>query len=139
MTRILLFGTFDMIHKGHEDLLKQVRELADDSYVVVSIARDENVLRVKGRPAKNNERERVKIVVDSGMADEVVLGALQDYIGHIREVGPDIVALGYDQVAYTDGLEGKMRDAGIQAKIVRLLGFMPEVYSTTRLLRGVRG
>ena len=38
MTRIMVFGTFDMIHAGHEDLFRQARALAKEPYLIVSVA-----------------------------------------------------------------------------------------------------
>jgi FAD synthetase len=134
MTRILLFGTFDMIHMGHENLFKQARQLDHEAFVIVSIAKDDNVARLKGKVPKHSEQERLAMMKNSRLVDEVVLGAIDDYIGHIKEVSPDIIALGYDQVAYTDGLENKLKEVGVNAKIVRLKGYKPEVFKTSKLI-----
>ena len=43
--KVMVFGTFDIFHKGHENFLKQAKKLGDCLTVVV--ARDETVLKFK--------------------------------------------------------------------------------------------
>src|SRR3989344_5946032 len=50
MVRIMIFGTFDMLHEGHLDFFRQARSLAAGPHLIVSIARDASVARVKGAP-----------------------------------------------------------------------------------------
>src|SRR5258708_1819650 len=97
MTRIMVFGTFDMVHAGHEDLFRQARALATDPYLIVSIARDSSVKRIKGITSRNSEKERVALVKANPLVDEVVLGQENGYVEHIVAARPDIIALGYDQ------------------------------------------
>ena len=59
MTRIMLFGTFDMIHGGHEDLFRQARATASEPYLIVSVARDDVAARVKGARPDHGEEERL--------------------------------------------------------------------------------
>ncbi len=55
MTRIMVFGTFDMIHEGHADLFRQARALASDPYLIVSVARDAVAQRIKGNRPRHSE------------------------------------------------------------------------------------
>ena len=48
-TRIMVFGTFDGVHMGHLDFLKQARKLARESFLIVSVAREKNVFRIKNK------------------------------------------------------------------------------------------
>ena len=41
----MVFGTFDGLHKGHLNFFKQAKKLAQKSFLIVSIARDLNVLK----------------------------------------------------------------------------------------------
>ena len=74
MTRIMVFGTFDMIHAGHEDFFRQARALAKESYFIVSVARDANVERIKGKKPRNSEIARQAALAGHALVDEVVLG-----------------------------------------------------------------
>lgn len=134
MQRVMVFGTFDMIHEGHEHFFMQARGLADHPYLIVSIARDRSVERIKGRPPTNDEKARLALIQSHALVDEAVLGDLEGYVMHIREAKPDIIALGYDQEGeYVDRLEGDLRAAGLSAKIERLAAFKPEIYKTSKL------
>jgi cytidyltransferase-like protein len=134
MTRIMVFGTFDMIHDGHENLFKQARSLAPDPFLIVSVARDAVVERVKGRKSRNSEDERLRAIQNNPLVDLGVLGDERGYMSHIVEANPDIIALGYDQEGeYVDRLEQSLHEAGMITKIVRLKSFKPEIFKTSAL------
>jgi FAD synthetase len=135
MRKIMVFGTFDMIHPGHEDLFRQARALAVDPYLVVSLARDASVVRVKGAHARNSESDRRLAVAEHPLVDEAVLGDADGYISHITAIAPDIIALGYDQDSeYTKCLTEDLRAAGLSTVVLRLAAYAPETYKTSKLL-----
>ncbi len=136
MTRIMIFGTFDMIHPGHEDLFRQARSLATDPYLIVSIARDASVTRIKGANPRHSEAERLAMLQGYPLVDEAVIGDAVGYIEHIRMANPAIIALGYDQSGdYVDNLARDLSAAGMKTRIVRLEPFKPELYKTSKLLK----
>jgi cytidyltransferase-like protein len=135
MTKIMIFGTFDMIHAGHEDLFRQARSLAPDPYLVVSIARDVSVLRIKGVAPRHSQEERLAAVRAHELVDEAMLGDEIGYIGHIKAAAPDVIALGYDQEGeYVSNLSEDLRQAGLGAKVTRLAAYKPKTYKTSKLL-----
>jgi len=135
MTRIMVFGTFDIVHPGHEDFFRQARALAPDSYLIVSIARDSVATRVKGFAPRHSESMRVAHVLQNDLVDEAVLGDESGYIKHIQVNQPDFIALGYDQKGeFVDTLERDLREFGLQTRVVRLKPHEPERYKTSRLL-----
>src|SRR4051812_42180342 len=97
MTKIMVFGTFDIVHPGHEDLFRQARALAPNPYLIVSLARDAIVERIKGKNPRNAEQVRRVAVAANPLVDEAILGDSEGYMEHIKQVAPDIIALGYDQ------------------------------------------
>ncbi|MFH1233423.1 MAG: adenylyltransferase/cytidyltransferase family protein, partial [Patescibacteria group bacterium] len=101
-TKIMVFGTFDGLHKGHLDFFKQARKLAPKSFLIVSVARDKNVFEIKKMHPFLNEKERTILVKKCGLVDRVVLAGLKNHIPHILKEKPGIIALGYDQKAYID-------------------------------------
>jgi FAD synthetase len=134
MTRIMVFGTFDMVHEGHADFFRQARELAQDPYLIVSVARDGIVRRIKGAHPRRSEAERRALLERNTLVDEVVLGQEAGYVEHILEAKPDIIALGYDQEGeYVERLERDLMSAGIRPRIVRLKPFKPEEFKTSKL------
>ncbi len=134
MTRIMVFGTFDILHEGHLDFFRQARSLAPDAQLIVSVARDASTERVKGERPKNNELFRMKEIEACRLVDEVVLGDKEGFITHILEARPDIIALGYDQASeYVRDLPAELSNAGLQTKVVRLKAFKPHIYKTSKL------
>ena len=135
MQRVMVFGTFDMIHAGHEDLFQQARGRVAEPFLIVSVARDSSVLRIKGVLPRRGEGERLHLVQAHRLVDEAILGDEEGYIAHIATAQPDIIALGYDQVGeYVENLEKDLHNAGLKTKIVRLVAHEPEVFKTSKLL-----
>ena len=134
MTRIMVFGTFDMLHEGHLDLFRQARALAPEAHLIVSVARDTIVTKIKGAEPRHDEDARRTLVAASELVDEVVLGDSEGYLPHIIAAQPDVIALGYDQQGeFVDRLEEDLRAAGLSTRVVRLEAFQPEIYKTSKL------
>ncbi len=130
----MVFGTFDMIHLGHEDFFKQARALGPDPLLIVSIARDSAAARTRGTSPRHHESERLAMIAAHPLVDKAVIGDELGYIKHIVDEAPDIIALGYDQAGeYVDHLEDDLRTAGLSTKVVRLKPHRPEVYKTSKL------
>jgi len=58
--RVMVFGAFDHLHPGHLDYFRQTRHFGDE--LVVVVARDKNVLKIKGRLPREDEKIRVRNV-----------------------------------------------------------------------------
>lgn len=134
-TRIMVFGTFDMIHSGHRNFFNQARKLAKRPYLIVSIARDKNVLRIKGSLPRFSQYERLQLVQSVPDVDEAVIGGYRDHLPHILKARPEIIAIGYDQVAYVKGLRQQLRDHGLTVKVVRLKPYKVDRYKTSLLAK----
>jgi FAD synthetase len=124
--RVVCAGTFDYLHQGHIDFLTQAKELGDE--LIVIVARDETVERIKGFTPKHNEALRAQRVRDTGVPDEVLLGNMGKDLFHILdELKPDIIALGYDQRVSEDVI--RERCGG--CKVVRLAPYHPEKFKSS--------
>ena len=135
-TRIMVFGTFDGLHKGHSHFFKQARRLAKNPFLIVSVARDLNVQRIKGRLPLQNEKKRLINLQALQVVDKVVLGGLKSHLAHILKEKPEIIPLGYDQIAYTKNLAKDLRQRGLVLKIVRLKAHKPHKYKISLLRKG---
>ncbi len=129
--RIMVFGTFDILHKGHLNFFKQARKLAKDPFLIVSVARDFNVKKIKNKKPLFNEIERLNFVKATKVVDKAVLGGVRTYIPHILKQKPSIIALGYDQKAYADSLKKILMKKGLRVKIKRLKPYKPTVYKSS--------
>ncbi|MEK7572547.1 MAG: adenylyltransferase/cytidyltransferase family protein [Patescibacteria group bacterium] len=132
-TKIMVFGTFDGLHKGHLNFLKQAKKLSKKSFLIVSIARDKNVLKIKGHKPQLKDTERLVLVKKCSFADKVVLSGKTNYLPHILKEMPGIIALGYDQKAYVKNLKKDLKNKGILIKIIRLKPYNEKIYKN-RLL-----
>jgi len=128
----MVFGTFDILHPGHISFLEMAKKLGD--YLIVSLARSKNIYRIKGHQARHSERQRVKLMEAVRFVDKVVLGATNDYIGHILKYKPSVIALGYDQKHYTGKLEEKLAAQGLKVKIIRIAPYKPAIFKSSKLL-----
>ncbi len=103
MTRVITYGTYDLLHQGHINLLHRAKELGD--YLIVGVTSD-SYDRGRGKlNVRNNVLERVEAVKATGYADEVII---EDYLGQkiddIQKYDVDIFAIGSDWVGKFDYL-----------------------------------
>ena len=109
--KIITFGTFDIFHEGHKNFLKQAREYGD--YLIVVVARDKTVGKVKKRLPQNKENARLEIIKKSDLADEVILGSLKNRYEAIEKYKPKVICLGYDQKIFTENLPEKLKELNL--------------------------
>ena len=127
-TKIMVFGAFDGLHPGHIDFFKQAKNLAENSFLIVSVARDKNIIKIKGEKPMLSENERLILVEKNKFVDKIVMAGKIKYLPHILKEKPDLIALGYDQKDYVQELKKDLKDKGILIKIVRLKPFKKEIY-----------
>ncbi len=131
----MVFGTFNGLHKGHFNFFQQAKKLDKKCFLIVSIARDKNVLKIKGKLPFLNEKKRVILVKKCKLVDKVVLSGLKNHIPHIIKENPDIIALGYDQKAYVQNLKKDLKNKGILVKIMRLKPYKERMYKNHLLYK----
>ena len=95
MIKVITYGTYDLLHQGHINLLRRAKELGD--YLIVGVTSD-SFDRGRGKlNVRNNVLERVEAVKATGYADEVII---EDYLGQkiddIQKYDIDIFAIGSD-------------------------------------------
>jgi FAD synthetase len=138
MTNILIFGTFDKLHKGHIYFIRKAKEIAEqnsksekDAKLFVVVARDENVEKIKSRMPADQEMKRIMNVYLLGLAEKVILGDKENFFRAIQEYKPNIICLGYDQ--NSQGLEDYIKDNNLKIEIKRIDAFEPETYKSSKL------
>lgn len=134
MVRILATGTFDLLHPGHLLYLSEAKALGDELYVIV--ARD-SMIKHKPKPIIS-ERQRLAMVQALRIVDKALLGDEQDMFKPLREINPDIIALGKNQFFKENELEAQLRAHGINAKVVRVQSFKEcELCSSAAIIRRI--
>ena len=95
MIKVITYGTYDLLHQGHINLLKRAKALGD--YLIVGVTND-NFDRNRGKlNVRNNVLERVEAVRATGLADKIII---EDYVGQkiddVQKYDVDIFAIGSD-------------------------------------------
>ena len=96
MKKVITYGTYDLLHQGHINLLKRAKDLGD--YLIVGVTND-NFDRERGKlNVRNNVLERVEAVKTTGIADQIII---EDFVGqkidNIQKYDVDIFAIGFNQ------------------------------------------
>lgn len=124
-TKVLVFGTFDLFHQGHKFFLTKAKKLAHK--LVVVVARDKNVRKIKGNLPKQNEQKRVEIIRNLKIANRVILGRVNNKYKILHEINPDIIALGFDQNAPIEEIKKILP----KTKIIRLSSHFPQKFKSS--------
>ncbi|MFA5000409.1 MAG: adenylyltransferase/cytidyltransferase family protein [Patescibacteria group bacterium] len=186
--RVMVFGTFDNFHPGHQDYFRQARRFGEKAAkrfaakgaeasreaikkaeanaameLIAVVARDQNVLRIKGRLPHEHETRRIKKVrmalkdimeegvVESqrtrkslsGRADtagqsvfraRAVLGAIKNQWAVLEKYRPEIICLGYDQKVDMKRLKSEIAKSCLGCKIKRMRAYYPKKYKSSYCL-----
>lgn len=136
MKKVITYGTYDLLHEGHINLLKRAKELGD--YLIVGVT-SSDFDRHRGKiTVQQTLAERMQAVKDTGYADEVIP---EEYFGQkiddIRHYGIDIFTVGSDWEGHFDYLREYCeviyldRTQGISSTVIRS--------ETNRLRLGIVG
>ncbi|PIN84749.1 MAG: FAD synthase [Candidatus Diapherotrites archaeon CG11_big_fil_rev_8_21_14_0_20_37_9] len=136
MAKVLAFGTFDILHPGHLSYLKQAKALGN--HLVVVVATDKNVERLKGKRPVNDQEHRKELVEALEIVDEAMVGFEDDMMKSIEVVRPDFVALGYDQKIPIENVEKELSKRGLKAEIKRMYPYNEAKYKSTIIKEKVK-
>ncbi|OHA16224.1 MAG: hypothetical protein A3G52_01380 [Candidatus Taylorbacteria bacterium RIFCSPLOWO2_12_FULL_43_20] len=126
MKKVLAFGVFDAIHDGHKNFLEQAKKLGDE--LVVAVAPDEAVIQIKKHSPKFTLERRIKDVTDKTCASAVIAGDTTPGKWQIiKNVSPDIIALGYDQNDLLNTLADFKRTSAKKFEIIKLKPYKPDI------------
>lgn len=129
MKKVITYGTFDLFHVGHLNILKRAKECGD--YLIVCVSSD-NFNKIKGKKSMISEEDRVAIVEAIKYVDEVILeNDWEQKISDIVDNQVDVFVMGddwtgkfdylkeYCDVVYlprTDGISSTMLKTGLGNK-----------------------
>ena len=95
MTRVLTFGTFDLFHIGHVNVLLRAAQLGD--HLTVGVSSDSLNFSKKGRYPVYREEHRMAIVASLSCVKEVFVEQSLELKGdYIREHRADVLVMGDD-------------------------------------------
>lgn len=137
---VLATGAFDLLHYGHLKFLQEAKKAGGKySKLVVVVARDKTVEERKGTKPILPEKQRKSLVEAIKPVDKAILGrkdfSIEDII---REVKPDIIAIGYDQEDMQRMVEQALGLLGLEIKIIQIEKFGREdLDSSTKIKKKI--
>ncbi len=127
--RVITFGTFDVFHIGHVNILERAKKEGD--YLIVGLSSDELNFSKKQRYPVYPQAQRVKIIESLRFVDEVFIEESLDLKAqYIQQFNADILVMGDDWVGKFDVMK--------QYCDVKYLPRTPSI-STTEIIEVVKG
>ncbi len=119
---VLASGVFDLLHLGHVKFLEEAKRAGGkNAKLVVVIARDSTVERMKGKRPVMPEEQRRELVESLRVVDKAVLGLETFDIGDVvKAIKPDIIALGYDQADVEARVKNYTKANALKVQILRV-------------------
>lgn len=95
MKKVITYGTYDLLHQGHVNLLRRAKELGD--YLIVGVTAD-GFDWARGKiNVQQSLMERIEAVKATGYADQIIVEEYEGQkIDDIKRYGVDIFAIGSD-------------------------------------------
>ncbi|MDP2487246.1 adenylyltransferase/cytidyltransferase family protein [Pseudoalteromonas marina] len=104
MKRVITFGTFDIVHVGHINILERAKSLGD--YLIVGISSDALNMQKKGRAPVYSESDRVKIISSLRCVDEIFIEHSLELKGdYIKQHDADLLVMGDDWAGKFDNFK----------------------------------
>ena len=125
---VLAGGVFDIIHPGHIHTLNAAKALG--GVLVVAIATDKTAQKMKKRPPLHNQELRRELVSYLSMVDKAIIGHEDDIFETVKEIKPDIIVLGYDQIHQEKFIDDGCKRINLDVEIVRLQSPVPHLSSS---------
>ena len=125
--KVLVAGTFDIIHPGHLYLINEAAKMGD---VYVIVATDMNRKIYSGETPIITEEQRLEVIQSIKNVKEARLGRSDnDTLKTVEEINPDIILLGPDQKYNLEMLKRKLRKRGLRNILVKRLDTYFEKYA----------
>lgn len=131
---VMATGVFDLIHLGHIHYLKEAKSLGDE--LVVVVACDKTVRENKHEPLMGQE-VRAEMVGSLKPVDKAVVGYEDDPYRIVKELDPDIIAIGYDQRHEEERINEQLGERGIDAEVKRMEHYDHDLDGTRKIIRKI--
>ncbi|MDC7220114.1 MAG: EamA family transporter [Spirochaetales bacterium] len=131
MKKVMVFGTFDTLHRGHLFFLGNARNKGD--YLMAVVARDRTVDELKGRKPLHDYEERIQRLEKSGLVDKTLPSdETRGSWKVIQKERPDLICLGHDQNRMEESLRSWLSgQQDYNPEIIILPSYKRHLYSST--------
>jgi len=128
-TKVLVAGTFEIIHPGHIHYLRKAWELGR---VVAIVARDSSVSKFKSRDVVIPEEQRLAVLNSIVYVHKARLGYEDDIFRVVEEERPSVILLGPNQPFDPEYIKSELRSRGINSDVLRLEQYLDCPLCSTR-------
>lgn len=146
MTKVITYGSYDLLHYGHLNLLKRAKALGD--YLIVGVTGDDYDRRRGKINLEQSLVERIEAVRATGLADEIIVEEYEGQkIDDIKKYGVDIFTVGSDwsgqfdylkeycEVVYLPRTEGVSSSEARSVNLTLKLGLVCDFSYVTKFVR----
>jgi len=134
MKKVLIFGTFDLLHAGHIEFIKKAKEMGD--YLIVILNSDKSIEKRKGRKPIFIYSERKKILSAIKFIDEIIAGPNKETLDSInnliQRIVPDVIVLSSKQKVNKREIDD-LKKRGIFPKIRIIKATKKYKYSSSKI------
>ncbi len=117
--RVMVWGTFDLLHEGHQEFLRAARNYGDELYVIV--VPDEVVRANKKRAPIETASIRKRHLERLATVKAVYIDSMSQGLRCLDIIRPHVICLGRDQSRQWErALRALIREREIGASVVRL-------------------
>ena len=132
----MAFGSFDVLHPGH---IRYLRGASKYGRLIVVVARDRRIEKLKGRKPLMDEESRRDIIGSLRFVDRAILGdrirKWNDIYAVLIRLKPDYIVFGYDQKVDMRYLKRFLAINKLSSRIVKLKAYKARTYKSTKLKR----
>jgi len=134
---VLASGVFDLLHYGHILSLEEAKKIGGyNSKLIVVVARDSTVKRLKGKKPIIPEDQRRALVEALKPVDEAILGYEDLNIEEVmRKIKPDIITLGYDQDYIEKAVKKAVAKLDLKVKVVKIREFAASDLNSSSMIK----
>ncbi len=126
--KLFVAGAFDSFHMGHQFFLWKASSMCKE--LVVVVARDETIKRIKNKTPKYSEEKRLQRIKEENLFNAKIRLGREDanFVVTLKEENPDVLLLGYDQKFD----EKKGRESFPNLIILRADSFAPDFFKSSK-------
>lgn len=138
--KVMATGTFDILHPGHGVYLEESKKLGgEDAELYVVVARDATVKKRKRIPIVGEDQRLELIKMLKPVTDAYLGDANGDIFKIVREIDPDIITVGADQIHNISKLQEAIDKRGLKAKTMRIEKYRDcELDSSCKIIKKVK-
>ncbi|MDO8581911.1 MAG: adenylyltransferase/cytidyltransferase family protein [bacterium] len=147
MKKVLVFGTFDILHPGHLYFLREAKKHGEHLTVVVTPSAV--VKQLKGKAPMFGEVHRVATVKLMSFVDQVLIGdRTLSTFEVLKKSKPDVICIGYDQETLAKYIEAYYKKVSSKKlsfdqrggpTFIRIKPYNPKQYKSGRLKKLLSG